>query len=163
VPAPPSIEPCTSVDQPGWLALRAALWSDCTADGHRADAARCLAQPGRYGQFVAYSPAHEPIGFVEASVRSDYVNGAETSPVAFLEGIYVVPHARRQGIARALCVAVVAWARGKGLTELMSDALLGNVESHAMHAALGFAETDRVVYFRRPLEGAGSQDDDGLQ
>lgn len=132
--------------------MRAALWPHCTADEHHADVVRFLAQPARYAQFVAYSPGREPIGFVEASVRSDYVNGAETSPVAFLEGIYVAPPARRQGVARALCDAVVAWARDKGLTELMSDALLANVESHAMHAALGFAETERVVYFRRSLE-----------
>jgi predicted O-methyltransferase YrrM/GNAT superfamily N-acetyltransferase len=144
-----SIEPCASVDQPGWLTLRAALWPHCTADEHRADATRYLAEMERYAQFVAYGPGREPIGFVEASVRSDYVNGAETSPVAFLEGIYVVPPARRQGVARALCDAVVAWARGKGLSELMSDALLGNGESHAMHAGIGFAETERVVYFRR--------------
>jgi len=32
-----------------------------------------------------------PIGFVEASLRSEYVNGTSTSPVAFLKGLYVVP------------------------------------------------------------------------
>ena len=150
--AVPAIEPCASIDQPGWLAMREALWPFSTAPEHRADAARMLAQPERFGQFVAYSAAREPIGFVEASVRSDYVNGTETSPVAFLEGIYVAPAARRQGVARALCDAVVAWARSRGLRELASDALLDNADSHAMHAALGFAETERVVYFRRPLE-----------
>jgi aminoglycoside 6'-N-acetyltransferase I len=39
-------------------------------------------------------------GFVEATLRTDYVNGCETSPVVFLEGIYVEPWARRQGVAR---------------------------------------------------------------
>jgi aminoglycoside 6'-N-acetyltransferase I len=148
----PRIVPCGSVDQPGWLALRAALWPDCTGPEHREDAASYLAAPDRYAQFVAYAPDGEPIGFVEASVRSDYVSGAETSPVAFLEGIYVVPPARRRGVARALCDTVIGWARGRGLRELASDALLDNGSSHAMHAALGFEETERVVCFHRRID-----------
>jgi aminoglycoside 6'-N-acetyltransferase I len=148
----PRIVPCASVDQPGWLALRAALWPDCTGPEHREDAAGYLAAPDRYAQFVAYGPDGEAVGFVEASVRSDYVNGTETSPVAFLEGIYVVQAARRHGVARALCDTVIAWARARGLRELASDALLDNTVSHAMHAALGFEETERVVCFRRPID-----------
>ena len=35
----------------------------------------------------------------------DYVNGCTTSPVGFLEGLYVAAAARRQGVARALCDA----------------------------------------------------------
>jgi aminoglycoside 6'-N-acetyltransferase I len=37
------------------------------------------------------------------------------------------------------------------LRELASDALLDNNGSHAMHEALGFTETERVVYFRKAL------------
>ena len=91
------------------------------------------------------------VGFAEASLRHDYVNGCETSPVAFIEGIYVVPERRRQGVADALIAAVEQWARDQGLRELASDALLENSQSHAMHRALGFSETERVVYFRKPL------------
>ena len=61
------------------------------------------------------------------------------------------PECRRRGVARALVDAIVDWARGEGLSEFASDALLDNTVSHAMHAALGFAETERVVYFRRAL------------
>ncbi len=76
---------------------------------------------------------------------------AKLSPVAFVEGIYVVEAARGQGVARALVGAVEAWAGARGLSELASDALLDNTDSHAMHQALGFAETERVVYFRKAL------------
>ena len=37
--------------------------------------------------FVALLSGREPVGFAEASLRHDYVNGCETSRVAFLEGI----------------------------------------------------------------------------
>jgi len=90
-------------------------------------------------------------GFAEASLRRDYVNGCETSPVAFLEGIYVAPQARCQGVGRALDRAVQDWAIQRGCQEYASDALIDNRDSHAFHAALGFEETERVVYFRRRL------------
>lgn len=112
-----------------------------------------IADPQRYGQFVAYSPSREAVGLVEASVRQEYVNGTESSPVAFLEGLYVVPQARRKGIAASLVAAVCDWAQRAGCRELASDAVLENAISHVVHRALGFEETERVVFFRKKLEG----------
>jgi aminoglycoside 6'-N-acetyltransferase I len=111
-----------------------------------------IADPKRYGQFVAYSPSREAVGLAEASVRHDYVNGTDSSPVAFVEGLYVVPQARRQGIAASLVAAVCAWAKSAGCRELASDAALENAIGHVVHRALGFEETERVVFFCRNLE-----------
>lgn len=116
-----------------------------------ASASAFLELPDKYAQFLAVEPGGRTAGFVEASLRTDYVNGTDSSPVAFLEGIYVAPQYRRQGVGRQLVAAVVSWARERGCSELASDAPLDNVVSHAMHAALGFEETERVVYFRKRL------------
>jgi len=111
---------------------------------------RFVSDPARYAQFVAYDGGRA-VGLAEAALRSDYVNGTATSPVAFLEGLYVAPDERRKGIARSLVREVAAWARERGCTELASDALLDNTASHAVHRALGFVETERVVFFRKEL------------
>jgi aminoglycoside 6'-N-acetyltransferase I len=103
---------------------------------------------------LAISTNGSAVGFVEASKRVDYVNGTNTSPVAFLEGLYVEPATRGNGVARALVGAVEAWAAAEGCTELASDSPLENVVAHAVHRALGFTETERVVYFCRPVHGA---------
>lgn len=145
------IKRCTSVEQSGWLALRQALWPDGTPEEHLCEMSSFCANPERYAQFVAYSESNAPLGFVEAAIRTDYVNGTESTPVAFLEGLYVVPEARRQGVARALVAAVERWALDVGCRELASDALLENHVSHAVHRALGLQETERVVFFRRSL------------
>lgn len=145
------ILPCASVSQEGWLELRRALWPQGTAAEHLAEMQAFLDDPGRYAQFLAHGADGRPAGFVEAALRTDYVNGTDSSPVVFLEGIYVAPAYRRQGVAAALVAAVAAWALDKGCSELASDALLENTASHAMHAALGFEETERVVYFRKRL------------
>jgi aminoglycoside 6'-N-acetyltransferase I len=111
------------------------------------------ANPDRFATFVAFDGARSAIGFVEVALRSDHVNGTTTSPVAFLEGIYVVPHARLKGLARALFARAEHWAVNVGCSEFASDARLENAASHAMHRCLGFSETDRVVYFRKGLYG----------
>lgn len=145
------IEPLVSAPHPDWLRMRLALWPESGEVEHLAEMAGFLGEPERYVQFLAVDGSGEAIGFVEASLRSDYVNGTESSPVAFLEGLYVEPAARRQGTARALVQAVVAWAKSRGCTELASDADLENRESQAMHVRLGFVETEQVVYFQMAL------------
>jgi len=145
------IERCSSLDQPGWLDLRMALWQDATAEEHRAYMAIALAQPERFLQLMMYDARREPVGFIEGSIRSDYVNGTESSPVGFVEGVYVLPAWRRQGIARQLFAAIGDWARARGCRELASDAMIENEASQRAHRALGFRETERVVYFTRAL------------
>jgi len=142
------IIPCGAEHQDAWIAFRAALWPDATA--HEDDIARILAN-GDLMAFMALSDGGEAMGFAEAALRRDYVNGCETSPVAFLEGIFVAPTHRKSGVARALVAAVADWGRAKGCSELASDALLENSASWRMHTALGFAETERVVYFRKRI------------
>ena len=145
------IERCTVVDQPGWLDLRLALWPDATVDDHRGYMAMALAQPERFLQLMIYDELRQPVGFIEGSIRVDYVNGTESSPVGFVEGVYVVPSWRRRGIARLLFDAIADWARARGCRELASDALIDNEVSQRAHRALGFRETERVVYFARSL------------
>lgn len=142
---------CSDIAQPGWLALRQQLWPYGTAEEHLTEMSAFLAEPGRFGQFVEYDGTGKAVGFVEVAVRTDYVNGADTTPVAFLEGIFVIPEARRSGVARALLAEAERWALSMGCTELASDASLENTSSHAMHTALGFSETERVVFFKKVL------------
>lgn len=147
------INPCTSPDDPGWLALRLQLWPHHDAATLQAEMAVFCREPQRYAQFIARSDQGQALGFVEVSLRRDHVNGTTSSPVGFLEGIYVVPGARRQGLARALVDQAMRWARQQGCRELASDAPIDNAASHAMHRALGFEQTQKVVFFRRSLDG----------
>jgi aminoglycoside 6'-N-acetyltransferase I len=117
-----------------------------------------LAHPDRFAQYVAYAEHGQPVGFIEVALRHDYVNGTESSPVAFLEGIYVTPTQRRRGVARNLVAVATVWAIERGCREFASDAALDNETSHEMHRSLGFVETERVVYFRKLLAMSGQTD-----
>lgn len=139
-------------DAPDWIAMRSALWPGGGDGGtHADDINRLLADADDTVNLIARDGSGHAVGFAEASLRRDYVNGCETTPVAFLEGIYVVPEARGRGVAKALVAAVEDWARASGVSELGSDAAPDNMASLKMHHALGFEETQRVVFFRKLL------------
>jgi len=139
-------------DSADWLALRAQLWPEASRNEHRADIDKMLGEAERTACFLARGEDGAVAGFAEVSLRHDYVNGCTTSPVGFLEGLFVVPAARRRGIARALVAAAEDWVAHRGCSEFASDVLEENVESRKVHAALGFSQTERVVYFRKPLQ-----------
>lgn len=69
----------------------------------------------------------------------------------YVEGWWVDPDLRKQGIGRALFAAIESWCREHGFTELASDARVDNLDSQAAHAALGFEPTERLQFLRKPL------------
>jgi aminoglycoside 6'-N-acetyltransferase I len=135
---------------PEWRRMRHALWPEMS-EAENIQETKALGEGEKAFVRLARDGQGRVAGFVEATLRTDYVNGCETSPVVFLEGIYVHPWARRQGAARRLVEVVQQWARRMNCSEMASDALLENTDSHAMHRGLGFEETERVVYFRKLL------------
>ncbi len=100
--------------------------------------------------FLAEGP-EGTIGFAQCQLRRDYVEGTETSPVGYLEGVYVREKYRRQGHARALVRTCEMWSRMNGCTEFASDCELDNAESLALHLALGFREVNRIICFEKKL------------
>lgn len=92
-----------------------------------------------------------PVGFAQCQLRHDYVEGTDTSPVGYLEGIFVREEYRRQGIAKSLLHACEAWSKAQGCTEFASDCELSNIESLHFHLALGFLEANRIICFTKQI------------
>ncbi len=134
-----------------WLALRQALWPDQTPGRHRSQIRDALKRSDRNVGYLAMA-GDVSIGLAEAALRTDYVNGCSSSPVVFLEGLYVRLAWRGRGVARTLCCAVEAWAAGLGCREFASDTATTNLDAQRVHQALGFEETERVVFYRKPLQ-----------
>ncbi|GIO23538.1 aminoglycoside 6'-N-acetyltransferase [Oceanobacillus sp. J11TS1] len=91
------------------------------------------------------------VGFAQGQLRFDYVEGTETSPVGYLEGIYVQESHRKKGYARQLVRACEQWAKEMGCSEFASDCTIDNNESLAMHLRLGFKEAGRIICFKKSL------------
>jgi aminoglycoside 6'-N-acetyltransferase I len=135
--------------------MRDALWPDDGSNWHEGEIAQFfsgkLSMP--LAVLIAEDETGKPLGFAELSIRA-YAEDCVTDRVAYLEGWYVVPDARRQGVGRALIKAAELWAREQGCSEFGSDAVLDNEISAAAHRALGFTETVQIRCFRKQLEAS---------
>ena len=145
-----SIRPVAEEDQAEWLRMRRALWPDCAETMHRFELQRYAAAPGGSVAVFVCDGDGRLGGFVEVSIR-DRVDGSFSDRVALIEGWYVDPELRGQGLGRLLIERAEQWARDRGLSELASDAEITNEPSLRAHEALGFKETFRLVHYLKPL------------
>lgn len=100
--------------------------------------------------FIKYIE-NKPVGFAQCQLRYDYVEGTETSPVGYLEGIFIQEEFRHKGFAKELLLACEKWAKEKNCTEFASDCELDNGESFRFHMAMGFEEANRVICFKKEI------------
>ena len=125
------------------------LWPDNTVEEMCAEMEEILAKPDS-AFFLAYVE-DVPIGFAQCQLRYDYVEGTDSSPVGYLEGIYVASEYRKHGIARELLTDCETWAKSKGCTEFASDCELENAQSLQFHLKVGFEEANRIICFTKKI------------
>jgi len=145
------IRPVRRDDAATWQRLRLALWP-ADAEEHVQMIERYFAGglPEPLEVLLAWDSAGKPLGFAELSIRA-YADGCDTDRVAYLEGWYVEPEARRRGVGAALVRAAEEWGRAQGCREFASDTEIENVASARAHLALGFEETGVIRCFRKSL------------
>lgn len=125
--------------------LACMLWPDHGEADMRLDLLRIMEQKD-----AAFFLAGE-VGFAQCQLRHDYVEGTASSPVGYLEGIYVDEGFRNLGVARKLLSACQDWARAVGCREFSSDCELSNTQSLHFHLSMGFSEANRIVCFTKKL------------
>jgi len=129
-----------------WTDMMLELWEDNSHEILKAEHVN-LVNDERFGNFICYEDNDEAAGFINMSLRSDYVEGAETSPVGYVEGIYVKSEHRRTGVGRSLLERGAQWARQKGCTQIGADCSIDNALSQGFLSGAGFREAERVVCY----------------
>ena len=145
------IRPATDRDRDIWAHMRQALWPSKPGE-HGREIARYFEGEAKepLEVLLAFDEQGRAIGFIELSIRA-YAEGCKTDRVAFVEGWYVEPVARRNGVGAALIDAAQTWVRSQGCVELGSNAEVDNLESGAAHRGVGFTETGIVRCFMKSL------------
>ncbi len=145
------LRPAQRDDAALWERMRQSLWPS-PAGEHAAEIAAFFEEKENAATetLLAFDDENKPLGFVELSIRN-YAEGCVTNRVVYLEGWYVEPRARRQGVGKALVKAAEEWGRKQGCTEFASETEWHNEISAAAHRALGFVETDRIICFKKNL------------
>lgn len=89
-------------------------------------------------EFLYFSSSEELIAWISLSLRHDYVEGCQNGPTAYLEGIFIIPDYRSQGIGDKLLSFAISWAENRGISQLASDVEFDNQLSQNFHVKYGF-------------------------
>ena len=136
-------------DLPRLTELALELWPEYAVDTMYYDLGTIMTA-GESAFFLAYRD-DVAVGFAQCQLRHDYVEGTSTSPVGYLEGIYVRKEDRHFGFASQLMKVCEDWARSEGCMEFASDCEIDNEESRTFHLKLGFKEAKRIICFTKNL------------
>ena len=136
-------------DIDGLADLASALWPDHSREALAAEFAPLL--EAEDAAVFGWQEGDRWEAFAQCQLRRDYVEGCETSPVGYLEGIFVREPQRGRGVARELLNRCQAWAREQGCSEFASDCELANEASRRFHLAVGFEEANRIICFTKRL------------
>ncbi len=129
--------------------LAAMLWRDNSVNELINEFAEIMA--GGKAQFFLKYENILPVGFAQCQLRYDYVEGTNTSPVGYLEGIFIKEEYRNRGYAKELLAECEAWAKSSGCKEFASDCEIDNTDSFRFHKAMNFTEVNRIVCFAKTL------------
>ncbi|MCA9024379.1 MAG: GNAT family N-acetyltransferase [Planctomycetaceae bacterium] len=132
-----------------WLRLRNAVYTGIGRTFHEQEMVLYLRDDTKEC-FLAISENGDACGMIEVSLRN-VVDGCLTSPVGYVEGIYVDPEYRGSSLARRLLERAESWCRSKGCSEVATDAELDNQDAQRFHERMGFEETYRIVEYRKEL------------
>ena len=139
------IVPVSTKNEKEWIELCIALWPDTTPQDLIEGRATY-----KLSDFLYYI-SDEAVAFISLSIRHEYVPGTETSPVGYLEGIYVKPDFRKRSIAKKLVAYAKEWAFSQGCNEMASDVELHNEDSQLFHEKIGFTEVPRFISYTMNL------------
>lgn len=134
-----------------WLIMSSKLWQDYDVNELR-DELRNVYNSPKQQTFIAKNSKQIPIGFINISIRNDYVEGSEKSPTGYLEAIFVDEKYRLLGVAKNLLKLGENWLKQNHCSQIGSDTWLTNIESQNFHKKMGFQEEERLVHFLKNIE-----------
>lgn len=125
------------------------MWTDNTLEGLTREFEKIIESEN--SAVLLMTAGTKPMGYAQCQLRHDYVEGTDSSPVGYLEGIYIAEDYRRQGCARKLLEKCQIWAKEQGCTEFASDCEIDNENSYKFHLKMGFIEANRIICFTKQL------------
>jgi len=143
-----SLERATQ-DAPHWSpSAYVAILQSVRADSDAAMPRRCL--------FVAVMD-ESIVGFAAGLVHPLHGDAASIGEgrISELESAAVAASARRSGLGRALCAAVLEWCKSQGATEVMLEVRASSTSAIGLYSGLGFEQLGRRPhYYQDPEDDA---------
>ena len=140
------ILPFRKEDLKEYLEMASKLWPNHSNDELAKEFQRILFSQNEIG-FICEKDS-KVLGFITMSLKFEHVHEATSStPVGYLEGIFVKEKYRKIGVAKKLYEAGEKWAKSKGCAQMGSDTWDWNKDSIMFHEKLGFKVALPIVHF----------------
>jgi len=130
---------------PIWREMRECVYESLSSDFHDNEMSLIIRKEDWHCLFIK-DKKNEILGFVELSSRN-VVDGCLSSPVAYIEGLFIRKENRGQGLGSKSVETIKAWCKERGFTELGADTELANKRAQKFFNSVGFHETFRIVEF----------------
>jgi len=130
---------------PLWKKMREDVYSLINDEFHNLEMNLITNRSDWYCYFIV-NYQNQILGFVELSSRN-VVDGCLTSPVAYIEGLYLEKDYRGSGVGTNVVKSIKNWCKEHGFSELGTDTELSNIEAQNFFRSTGFQETYRIVEF----------------
>lgn len=142
------IRQVTTNDFGQWLRMRKLLYPECSQEELLSEIKKIFFEQTIVGEldyavFVCEKDKETLGGFIETSIRQN-VSKCKSSPVGYIESLYVDFDIRRNGIARDLVSESERWIIEKKCSEFAVDTDPGEKGSIDFYLSCGFAEIERT-------------------
>ena len=125
--------------------LALALWPNNEKDLIKSDLVYII---GHLNNRVLLAKSDEEyIGFIHMSIRSGFVEGADTTPVGYIEGVYVKPDYRRKGVAKELYHAGLEWLKSEKCSQIGADIGINDNMCPDFYIGMGYKEANRIICY----------------
>lgn len=141
----------TLADFDYWQRFREELYDDLDPAYSEAEIHRITNDPNMASYLIFEDETDNLMGMLELSLRN-IMDGCASSPVANIDGLYVVEQFQNQGIGPKIIAFSKQWALEQGCTELTVDTELDNHRAQQFYLKNGFKETFRIVQYKMELD-----------
>ncbi|NOZ53445.1 MAG: GNAT family N-acetyltransferase [Gammaproteobacteria bacterium] len=145
-----NLEPIKENQFPKWKEMRKEVYSSLDDEFHEKEMKQIFESSDWFCYFLMDEDS-KILGLSELSSRN-IVDGCLSSPVAYLEGLYLKEEYRGMGLGREAIETIKTWCKEQGFTELGMDAELTNLKAQKFFKAVGLQETYRIVQFRAKIK-----------
>ncbi len=130
---------------PIWREMRESIYESLSSEFHDREMNLIFISDDWHCLFIK-NENDKILGFVELSSRN-IVDGCLSSPVAYIEGLYIKKENRRKGLGADSVKEIKKWCKEREFTELGADTEFENIAAQKFFKSIGFRETFRIVEF----------------
>ena len=144
------------------IRFSAALWPTLPTNRFAPSSSTAAATPATIRRFASFTHPDstaifgcfangEAVAYAQVSLRQEYVEGASSYPIAYLDALYIRQNLRTLGVGQRLVDLVTTYVNSLGIEELAADCLSSDLQQFELFLQSGFEEISQMTHFVKSI------------